>query len=380
MTAPTPPGPSARQVSGVGPDGRFLLSVLVKRTYTFDATGRCSRAADLPLTELPVVDPESPGLLLSDSDLYPYKPRTDVLVIGHAYAPRHVTSFEAAITIGTHTKRILVLGDRRASMSPDGAITLESPAPIDSAPLTFERAYGGADAAACARHGNPMTGLAEHVPEEPMLARVNPYAYPRNPNGRGFLLEATRAAVEALALPNLEDPADRLTADRLTVGTLDRWPAQPLPAAPAWVSHAWFPRVAYLGFLPADRTLPIAEVTLGALPQSLLAASPGQTTMDLGFANGAPAGLQLPHLNGDETLTLTNLHRGRRDLRLHLPGDRPALWTDGRKGKRGDTDPVIHTLVIEPDEDRLSIVWRGSCPALRPYTADELATMPFWID
>ncbi len=150
----------------------------------------------------------------------------------------------------------------------------------------------------------------------------------------------------------------------------------PLPAAPAWVSHAWFPRVAYLGFLPADRTLPIAEVTLGALPQSLLAASPGQTTMDLGFANGAPAGLQLPHLNGDQTLALTNLHRARRAVLIHLPGDRPALWTDGRKGKRGDTTPVIHTLVIEPDEDRLSIVWRGSCPALRPYTADELATMP----
>jgi hypothetical protein len=41
---------------------------------------------------------------------------------------------------------------------------------------------------------------------------------------------------------------------------------------------------------------------------------------------------------------------------------------------------VIHTLLIEPDERRLSIVWRGSCAALRPYAREELESMPFWVE
>lgn len=379
--APATPDPAARQVSGLDPEGRFVLSVLVKRTYRFDASGRCERAdEDLPLVVDPVFDPDRPGLLRRDSDLYPYKPRADVIVQGRAYAPRAAASFEATITIGSAVKRIAVFGERRASMRPDGRITFSAPAPVDEVPLVFERAYGGADAVACARHGNPVLGLAQHLPELPSLAQINPYAYPRNPNGVGFLLEATPGAVEALALPCLEDPDDLLTPERLAVERLDRWPAQPLPAAPGWVSHAWFPRAAYLGFLPADRDVSLREVALGALPRSLLEAPPGPPAADLGFANGAPAGLQLPSLRGDEAITLVNLCPGAPRVTIHLPGERPRLWTDGRKGKRGETEPVVHTLLIEPDEGRLSLVWRGACRALRPYTEEELAAMPFWVE
>ena len=41
--------------------------------------------------------------------------------------------------------------------------------------------------------------------------------------------------------------------------------------------------------------------------------------------------------------------------------------------------PVIDTLLIEPDEMRLSIVWRGTAPALRPYSREELASMPLRV-
>ena len=36
-------------------------------------------------------------------------------------------------------------------------------------------------------------------------------------------------------------------------------------------------------------------------------------------------------------------------------------------GKLNETRPVIHTVLSEPDESRLSLVWRGSAVALRPY-------------
>lgn len=377
------PTSTERQVSGVDPEGRFILSVLVKRTYRIEPSGRCVRADEqLALVVDPELDPERPGLLLHDSDLYPWKPRTDVIVKGHAYAPANATSFEASIAIDAAVKRMLVLGDRRASLSPTGEIVFSTPVEIDAVSLGYERAYGGADEIACAQHGNPLEGLAPYLPDVPSLARINPYSYVRNPNGVGFLLEPTRAAIEALTLPNLEDPSDLLTPDRLAVGRLERWPGQPLPAAPAWVSPAWFPRAAFLGFVPERDQLerPLAEIAPGILPADIVDLTPGERRIDHGFCNGAPAGLQLPYLRGDEIISLTHLSRKAPKLQVKLPGDRPKLWTDGRKGKRCETEPVIHTLEIEPDEERLSIVWRGASAALRPYSLQELAKMPFWIE
>ena len=41
---------------------------------------------------------------------------------------------------------------------------------------------------------------------------------------------------------------------------------------------------------------------------------------------------------------------------------------------------AIHTVLIEPDEARLSVLWRGCAPALRPYMPKELETMPFRVE
>jgi hypothetical protein len=57
--------------------------------------------------------------------------------------------------------------------------------------------------------------------------------------------------------------------------------------------------------------------------------------------------------------------------------------TDGRKGKLNPTEPVIHSVVLGPDDNTVTILWRGSAPALRPYFNQELDTMPFrarWAD
>ena len=102
---------------------------------------------------------------------------------------------------------------------------------VDRVPLGHARAYGGADAFALEKHLNPLADLRHCLPELPGLAGHNPYVYPRNPAGVGFLLEPSREAIESLTLPNLEDPADRLTPERLLARRMDRWMAQPLPAS-----------------------------------------------------------------------------------------------------------------------------------------------------
>jgi hypothetical protein len=40
---------------------------------------------------------------------------------------------------------------------------------------------------------------------------------------------------------------------------------------------------------------------------------------------------------------------------------------------------VLHHVVIEPDVDRVSVVWRGSAPALRRYMLEELLAMPLLV-
>ena len=94
------------------------------------------------------------------------------------------------------------------------------------------------------------------------------------------------------------------------------------------------------------------------------------------MSNGASPGLVVPYLKGGEEIWLGNMHPRLETLRIKLPLKAPRLFTDGRNGKMNPTEPVMHTVLIEPDEDSVSILWRGSAPALRPYLPDELTAMP----
>lgn len=381
MPDPTLPTSVARQMCGTDPSGANILAVLVKATYSFLPDGRVLPSPQqVPLVDALRRDPEAEGVLADDTDLYPHKLATDVVLKGHAYAPGHRTGFGVALRVNGVRKEIAVVGDRRCTLR-DGRILFSSPAPVTKVPLRYDRAYGGEDAAATAKHGNPFDELARYLAPELAALRPSYWAYPRNPVGRGFLLEPTPEAVEQVLLPNLEDPLDPLTPERLACGALERWPLMPLPQAMGWVNLGWFPRLAYFGFVPEHAPLdrPVAEVARGFAPADILVDKPVAQKFDYRCANGASLGLQLPYLTGGEEIELTNLHPQAARVVFRLPTARPRLWTDGRNGKLNETKPVIHSVIIEPDEGRFSIVWRGSAPALRPYAPQELETMPFLV-
>jgi hypothetical protein len=98
------------------------------------------------------------------------------------------------------------------------------------------------------------------------------------------------------------------------------------------------------------------------------------------FTNGASPGLQVPHLRPGATISLTQMHAAAPRLDIVLPDDAPKISVDGRNGKLAATEPVIHNVEIEPDAGRLSIVWRGAAPALRPYMQAELEKMPLRVE
>lgn len=369
------------QLSAADEDGHPILSVLCKRTYTVTSDGRVSLAPQqLPLVLDLELDPDNPMRLHRDFDLYPMKILTDVVVRGHAYGTGQ-RSFVATVRVDTWEKRVAVFGDRRCHLSASGRVVFSPPELVGRVPLRYDRAYGGIDQVAQETRGNPYAALGAYLGPSFDASLASPYLYPRNHAGVGYLIEPTRDAVERLVLPNLEDPSDLLSPERLAVGSPGNWPMMPIPHSFDWVDPGIFPRLAYAGIVHDHDPLsvPVAEVQRGYAPDDLLVEKPVEKQANIRFANGASHGLQLPHLEGAETCILGGVHPKLAVWTFRLPRERPEIKTDGRNGTMNNTKPVMHTVEIEPDEDRLSIVWRGSARALRPYLPDELEKMPLLV-
>jgi hypothetical protein len=377
----TQPGPTVIQVSSIDEKGQPILSVICKRTFDALPDGRLVPAAETdPLVTDLEPDPENPRRLHRDSDCYATKPLTDVVVRGHAYGTGQ-QAFIATVQVGSARKEVLIVGNRRVTLDPTGRLIFSDPERIEKIPLRYDRSYGGIDVVAEEKNPNPLHALTKYLDPSVDVGLSSPFAYPRNFAGVGYLIEASPVAVERITLPNLEDPLDRLTPGRLVVGAPGRWPLMPIPHAFDWTDPGTFPRMTYMGIVhdhePFDGL--VGEAARGYASRDVMVTKPLEQKASDRWANGASLGLQLPHLSEREELLLGGLHPHHPVWRFRLPKARPDIRTDGRNGKLNTTTPVIHTVDIEPDEARVSIVWRGSAAALRLYGRDELPKMPLYV-
>jgi hypothetical protein len=378
------------QLSGEDDEGNAILSVVVKRTYRLAVrsdgeTADCLLADEqLPLHTL-VVDEADPEIVVQEADIYPCKPLSDVVVRGHAYPPGKAAQFRAAVSVGTITKSLEIVGDRRCTQSATGQIVFGEPAPFEKMPLRYDLAYGGIDRVAEGKFGNPYATIIPYLSPDLQGSRHSPYRYPRNGVGRGYVIEATPEALEALDLPNLEDPTDRLSPERLAVGSTRRWPSMPLPWGTDWLSLACFPRIGFLGGTPSYEPFQgeFPEVRRGFMPAGYPRRGSQQEMWHGSARNAGSLGLQLgpftPENIGSIEFRLENLHPRQQSLSFRLPEGGPKISVDGRSGKLVATAPVLHHVVIEPDLDQLSVVWRGAAPALRRYMLEELLEMPLLV-
>jgi len=379
------PGPTVRQISGKDPKGRYVLSVMVKQTFAFSPTGTCRLAEEqAPLRDKSEIADEQTGLVVHDLELFHWKLKTDVIVKGHVHGyDKRPTQCEAVIQVGAARKQILVFGDRHCALGANGQVFFANPQPFEKIPLAFTHAYGGADLIAQA---DALPAFMEKIkdvdaPQREMALSVL-HRYPRNPCGRGYLFKATPTALETLRLPNLEDPLQPLVPDKLEVESTANWYRMPMPQATDWVAYSWFPRCAGVGIIPPfDRErAAFPEVARGYLAdKQIKLAMPTDADAFL-LTNGAPLDLQVPYLVGGETISLTNIHPKMPTYSFKLPSPAPKIWTDGRKGKLNETLSVLNSVVIEPDEGRVTLVWRGSAQALRPYMVEELDKMPLRVE
>ncbi|WNG14151.1 DUF2169 domain-containing protein [Cystobacter fuscus] len=303
-------------------DGSPLLVPLVKATYTIGHNALALADEGLPVC----MEGESWGKPGRSSYRYEpecafFKPAMDVVLVGHAHAPERGTrELLVTLRVGPVQKSVRVVGDR-IWFKTLGSVSMTKPLPFERVPLVYERAFGGWD------RSHP--DASKHALE------------PRNPVGVGFRA-SPRNFEEGLRLPNLEDPEQPVKQFGQAVA----------PTGFGFTSPDWQPRASYGGTYDAAWEKNRAPL----LPKDF----------DRRFFNAASSGLVAPgYLRGDEAVTVVNASPGGY-LAFKLPGQPPPTVTvEFAHGP--DIRPVLRldTLIIDTDEMRVLLLWRGSVPLLR---------------
>ena len=299
-----------------------------------------------------------------ESELVPFKPKCDVIVNATAHAPGGVPSFGFVVGVKINgpphdngaagplilEKKLLVTGPRFWGKGLLGKWTLNSPtAPIRSLPLRYDYAFGGE----CrVNHDDPdgkqvkaefrLTPEQRNChPEGPETAPIAQTLCDNNPLGLGFAegwyLKAKK--LTTIPAPQIDDLKNPVTIFGKT------YPPQGFGI----ITKAWRQRLELAGTYD-DAWL---ETRWPDLPEDF----------DMSYWNGAHPDLQVPHLRGDEEITLINLTPGGL-LSFTLPGDTPVMAVRFESGKTAAVPLKIDTLIIDPDLMKVSLVWRVVMPTV----------------
>lgn len=319
-------GMSAGLTVAADPHGRDHCVVVVKGTFVVSAAGELTPAEQqepLIACDVPHGDPAVSSLRY-ECEFALTKPRADVLINGSAFSPsgRPVESLDVSLEIGERRKVVRVTGDRIWERGLTG-IRPSEPSPFSEMPLRFERAFGGSDHS----HADPRHQGTEL----------------RNPVGVGFHKNPEPASVEGRPLPNLEDPESLLQHRSDT----------PPPVGFGSIGRAWQPRAGYAGTYD-ERWL--AE-RFPFLPEDF----------DPLYFQSAPLDQQLPLLR-----------QGERIRCLNMSPDGPVVFTLPAiecpvrfrfRERDVSMQASLDTLLVEPDQRRVLLLWRASVPIGRKLVA-----------
>ncbi|MDX9787847.1 MAG: DUF2169 domain-containing protein [Desulfobacterales bacterium] len=365
------------------------LALVFKRAFTIASTGRCELTEEaLQLQDdVTLWEAERPLPLVSpprwDADLYAFKPATDIVVQGHAYAYNAIPTVDVELRAGPITRVVRVHGDRHLEWTGQKA-AFTPPAPFMKMPLRYDRAYGGVDTVALAREGDPLVKAFQAA--QPRFADIvagnTEFHYPRNPSGCGYLMTADRESIEAAKVPNLEFPFDPVTPERLAVGKPEAWLRAPLPAGFDWYHPSWFPRLAFAGQVHEHEKIAgdVPETRQGWIPPDILTLSQGRFPFfDLRFQQGASPGLAISNFPPDAELFLKNLFPSVPEKRLRLPGTLPKVTIALKPSDQRETRTKLTAVVVQPDENRVILVYAAICEVSRRYGNHEMAVMKWSI-
>jgi hypothetical protein len=298
-------------------DGGEAVMVLVKGTYTFEGDAPPRLAGEqLPAFVRDVYwgDPATSPLKYA-SDLVPEKQGTDVVLIGSANPPAGgATEIDVALEAGPLRKTVRVFGDRNWKRVLGVVSFSTKPAPLVRMPLTYDRAFGGADKT----HADQKQWKVES----------------RNPVGRGLIANSQRPDFTEVPLPNIENP------DAL----LKFYQETPAPTGFGFIAPTWEPRKKHAGTYDAAWQ----ESRCPLLPADFSSRYYNAAHPDL---------VSKEFFQGGEKVRITNV-RKTGPVAFSLPNQEVAaeFFIDGAVTRKTcDLD----TVVIETDDNRLLLTWRA---------------------
>jgi hypothetical protein len=286
-----------------------------------------------------------------ESDLAPYKPRCDVIVLGDAVAPvgRPVRRFEAGIRISRQgacilDKRVAITGQRCWRKRFLLGWKLTRPEPVTSLPLRYEYAYGGEcrinhDDADAKRVGKNYRLKPEQRATHPDGVEKAPVAhscFSANTVGRGYTEKWYLRAKDLVRLPapQIESISDPIKQFRK-------------PYAPQG-----------FGFLA--KSSPSRIVFAGTMDETFIQSGKSlPEDFDFAYWNGAPADMQISWLEGNEEITLTNIGG---ISKLVLPEHKLCAVATFEDDRVAALDFNVDTLVINTDQKTVSLVYRLRLP------------------
>ncbi len=295
--------------------GAEIWLVAVKATFDIRPDGSTDISADQPKVLWSPEHYGEPGQssVKYDADLVLTKTTTDVIVVGHAYAPpgRMVTEIDAGFSIGPIHKLVRVFGDRSW-----GWAGMSSPQPFAKMPLVYERAYGGHDA---------------------RTAATTPSWDRRNPVGIGFA--TSRQSANAVRLPNIEDPQKLIRS----------WDDRPSPAGLGAIANHWLPRADLAGTYDEHWQKTRQPLLAADLDDRYFQCAPTDQQTPTFLRGGEPVELRQLTPNGLCRFLLPKIHLGFR-----------TFFSDGTRTLHPPRK--LHTVILEPDYPRVSLVFHSALP------------------
>lgn len=283
--------------------GAHALTVVVKATFVV-APGECALAPEQePVHEEDGSWDDDPARsVVTPSDKAPYKPRADVILVGHAYAPgkQPVRSVMTRLVVGEFEKSIEVWCDRGFRLQDNQLF--EGPR-FTKMPLRWERAAGG----------------------------------PETDNPVGMMFDAAPDGYGMVPIPNLQPPGMFVSKRSDTFAPVGYGP----------VGGEWPSRKQWLGRLAGAFSL--AEWDEHPLPEGL----------DPRYFQAAPMDQQVTEIRPDEQIVLEGLYPEHARVVTRLPGVRPSVVVDRATGEREVVKLIADTLWIDTDRGVCCVVWRG---------------------
>lgn len=295
--------------------GRRYHCISTKVTLQWDTRGRLRSVPLQPEIERDDVwyGREDRSSLRVANELLPFKPTTDVLVVGSVSPPdgRPASRWAGALLIGNREKRLRFCGPREWRHGLVSGWTLSEPEPCTQVALRYENAYGG---------------VSDSTQEQFAEGEY----YPPNPHGCGFVGK----------------------------GRLDTSRTYRAPQIETWDGTVTHPGhdVAVGGFGPLPGYVPDRARYIGNWD----GCSDGiPLDMDLRYWNVAPADqCSDEYLKPGETISLVGMRPGD-PLTLAMPPIEPALLLERSDRSREAQRMNLDTVTVDLDNQYLVLRYHG---------------------